>query len=703
MFSNKYCLLSLVLIIFLFQNSIGQNQHDFKNYQPLKSSGEVPAEFVVSVKEKYKKDLQEHSSDELTSKQNKKIKENFLLGSNHSLERLLLSGRILYGDPITQYINKVAAEVFKNEPELLNKLRFYSFKSSSVNAACTNQGLIYINLGLIAYLQSEAELAFVLSHEAAHYQKKHSLNAAIENYEVLKGTGNHSRKSFDEKLDHLFRCSKDDEFEADSIGVERFLSTSYNTKWVSELFNMLHYCYLAYDEVPFKKDFFNVSEFVIPEVFFKDSVSTISQIENYDDTYLTHPHIEKRIAKASFIVEKKPSNGMSDFIVSEKEFLFARELARFEIIRLDLARRNYGDVIYNAYLLNDKYPNNEYLETSIAKALYGLSKYKNADEYHNAAKSYQRSEGQSQQVHYLLRQFDKKQLNTLALKYVRTMKKKYPQNQVLQNMEKDLVEEMVVKNEMKFEDFYTKIPEPKKLTVQNNQQKVNPAILQKQFQNFYRGAFVNDPDIEGLRQEFKNNYSKLEEKKKEETLSYNEREKIKAQDLKKIKKEGHKLFVKKMIVLDANVSFYSKDKVFPMLAEQMKEELQTIIIQEADKSSLPISYINWKTLEKNNESIYNDLSSFKEWMQDRYNHGGLYLVNVFNDQLESVIERYKTHHACHISVYFDKSKNMHYYEFIVYNLLSGKKEYSKFIIGKGQPKASKLKNHLKNDFKLIQN
>lgn len=705
MILNKKQLSFFFIFLFLFQFSFGQISN-FKNYTPLKSSGEIPAEFIISIKEKYKKDLQKHSSDLLISKDKKKITEDFLLSSNYSLERLLLSGRILYGDPVTQYINKVAAEVFKNEPELLKNLRFYSFKSSSVNAACTNQGLIYINLGLIAYLQSEAELAFVLAHEAAHYQQKHSLNSAIENYEIFKGKGN-ARKSYDEKLDLIFKCSKQDEFEADSIGVERFLSTSYNTKWVTELFNMLHYCYLSYDQVPFKKDFLNVSQFVIPEVFFKDSVSPISSIAKYDDTYHSHPHIEKRIENASAIMRQKPSKGQNDFITSKEEFLFIRELARFEIIRLDLARRNYGDAIYNAYLLSEKYPDNEYLESSIAKALYGLSKYKNADEYHYAAKSYQKAEGESQQVHYLLKQFDRKQLNTLALIYVRNIKKKYPKNTVLKSMEKDLIEEMVVNNEMKFEDFYTKIPEPKKVTVQKEKHKESPAKLQKQFKDFYRVAFVDEINDNELKQEFVKNYPKLEEKKREENLSYKEREKRKSEKLKKIKKEGHKIFVKKLIILDANVSIYSKDKdkdkVFPMLSEEKKEEFGKVITEEAEKLALPVSYINWKTLQKNNEDTYNDLSSLKEWMQDRYNHGDIFLVPMFNDQLNKVIERYKAHHACYIGVYYNKSLNKHYYEFIVYNLLTGKKEYSNYIENKGNPKEKTFRKYLKNDINKIKN
>jgi len=78
---------------------------------------------------------------------------------------LLLSGDKLFNDPLTIYVNKVADELLKNEPELRKKIKIYVTKSSDVNAHAFDKGFIFINVGLLAQLENEAQLAFILSHE----------------------------------------------------------------------------------------------------------------------------------------------------------------------------------------------------------------------------------------------------------------------------------------------------------------------------------------------------------------------------------------------------------------------------------------------------------------------------------------------------------------------------------------------------------
>ncbi len=49
------------------------------------------------------------------------------------------------------------------------------------NAACMTDGSIVFNAGLMVYLQNEAELAFILCHEIAHYYLQHN-SKAIKKY-----------------------------------------------------------------------------------------------------------------------------------------------------------------------------------------------------------------------------------------------------------------------------------------------------------------------------------------------------------------------------------------------------------------------------------------------------------------------------------------------------------------------------------------
>ena len=161
------------------------NAQDFENYKPLQSTGIVPADFTTLSFDKVQADVD--AIDQSQSRSDRKTKERFYLQSNYFIDDLLLSGRVLFNDPISQYVEKVGNKVLEHEPELQGKIRFYTIKSTVVNALATNQGIIFINLGLIAQLENEAQLAFVLSHELIHYKNNHVLNAYVENTKISQG------------------------------------------------------------------------------------------------------------------------------------------------------------------------------------------------------------------------------------------------------------------------------------------------------------------------------------------------------------------------------------------------------------------------------------------------------------------------------------------------------------------------------------
>src|SRR5690554_7853402 len=93
--------------------------------------------------------------------------------TTYSLNNILKTGYVLYGDPMTLYIQKIAANLLKNEPSLKDELQFYVIKNNITNALCTDPGVIFITTGLIAQVENEAQLAYIIAHEIVHYQEKH--------------------------------------------------------------------------------------------------------------------------------------------------------------------------------------------------------------------------------------------------------------------------------------------------------------------------------------------------------------------------------------------------------------------------------------------------------------------------------------------------------------------------------------------------
>ncbi len=79
-----------------------------------------------------------------------------------------------YDDPGLQaYVQKVGERVARHSDEPDREYRFTVLDSADVNAFALAGGDIFISRGLLAYLNSEAELAGVLGHEIGHVTAKH--------------------------------------------------------------------------------------------------------------------------------------------------------------------------------------------------------------------------------------------------------------------------------------------------------------------------------------------------------------------------------------------------------------------------------------------------------------------------------------------------------------------------------------------------
>ena len=92
----------------------------------------------------------------------------------------------VYDNPELQaYVSRVGEELAKNSHRNNLIYRFTVLDSKDVNAFALPGGYIYITRGLMAYLNSEAELAAVLGHEIGHVTARHS----VRQYSAAQLTG----------------------------------------------------------------------------------------------------------------------------------------------------------------------------------------------------------------------------------------------------------------------------------------------------------------------------------------------------------------------------------------------------------------------------------------------------------------------------------------------------------------------------------
>ena len=150
----------------------------------------------------------------------------------------------------------------KNPTYGLENVHTFISRSPQVNAYATDNGNIWITLGLLARIENEAQLAFILCHEAAHFIKKHSYEKVVNASEKAL-TGNS-----DELQIHDY--SREKELEADSLGLILFQNLGYSNQAIPQVFDLLARCQLSIQKNDANKIFVNLNIIRSLKIVFKN-------------------------------------------------------------------------------------------------------------------------------------------------------------------------------------------------------------------------------------------------------------------------------------------------------------------------------------------------------------------------------------------------------------------------------------------------
>ena len=360
------------------------------------------------------------------------------------LVSMLKQGRILDGTEVNQYLDNIVEKLLINHPQLLQEIHVYILQSPIVNAYSLPDGTILVTMGMLAQVTNEAELAFVLAHEIAHYSEHHS-----------KDDGKQKQKG--DVLSRYMRnreYSREQEFAADRVGLLTYYKDSpYSYDILDGLFDVLLYSDLPFDEIPFQRSEVETDFYHFPDNYFLKTVSNIPDRSNMIDTLLTHPNVEKRRTLANGLVRNLPNDGRKEFVQPQEQFTRLRNVARFACIERFLINHDYDKAIYNIHVMEQSFPDNAYLRRALATAYYGAAKHKGTGQTSIFLEPYRDVEGEQQQVNYFLSKMNRNEYAVLALRKVWAALQDAPQDEYLQNVAKDLINDIFVKNKMKFIDF----------------------------------------------------------------------------------------------------------------------------------------------------------------------------------------------------------------------------------------------------------
>ncbi|MFN0204468.1 MAG: M48 family metallopeptidase [Bacteroidia bacterium] len=409
-----------------------------KAFIPLQAQGAIPQDFLLPPEVVWMKSVSDLSKQE--SKKVREIKQDFYFQQSFYLKSLLSSGNVIFGDTLSAYLTQVAHKILKNRPQLQGKLRFYTVRSSSPNAFTSNDGIILVNIGLLAKLKNEAQLAFVLCHEISHFEQQHPLKIFQETRQSHHRQGGVFEKlSMEERLFSQGTYTQQTEYQADSLGLQLYLSTGYATADIDDLFEKMESTQALYDSTIFDFSALNIQN--LP--FFNLQTQAIEGIvDEENNPSLSHPNAAQRKAKLAKLLPKKNRPTLA-FIIEKSHFYYVQKLARMENSLIELENRHYETSLYNLTILAQLYPEEAlFWQKMKTYCLYGLCKYINSGRLWEIHIDYQVAQKPLQLLCYYLEKGEPAYLLKIAFSHLKLTQQQNPDSKLWRKLGESLGEDV---------------------------------------------------------------------------------------------------------------------------------------------------------------------------------------------------------------------------------------------------------------------
>lgn len=630
---------TLLLSVFILDTSNLYAQQDYL-HQPLKSEGKIPSAFLNTVKENYAINSQTRTDSDL---------DDFNVISGYAINELLWSGKIVFGDTVTRYLNRIVDVILKDDPTLRNKIQIYTVKSTVVNAFTTSEGFVFVNLGLIASCENEAQLAYILSHEISHYVKQHSVNRYTykkqEEKNANKFTWNSSKR---EKIDYTKRLnvsnySKTQEIEADDYGLELFSKTAYNQNASVTGFEMLGASDSLRNNFSFKKEYFT-NDYLLN---FDDSLLTKRKLsyseigewiheeaeiqdedEEEEEDFSTHPNIDERIKNVSQKIDDKQNETSLYLVGTKQEFENIQKVANYEVLQIQLLQAKYIDAIYKIVELNQKYGQNPSNNAAMAKAMYGVAKYGNVKAKVSMNYDYKEIDWKDKNWYEALGNLSKVDRTIFAFTYLfSNLDNKIDTSYTKRAITDLLADVYIYHDELLKDSLETDMKSFDSVWV--NKIRKNP-----HYEDFLKKAKVEFDDYQEW-EDFKNNEDKM--------YDYRQR-------LAKARYHGFELGIDDIMITDVRYlkMNVNKGKVAPLKTMINKEDYAIQSIKKsAEKLDLNTLILDPRALSKNDITlaIFNDLATVNDWYAAQSDVEDMYTFVPSNHvEIEEVAKRNGTKH-----------------------------------------------------------
>jgi predicted Zn-dependent protease len=224
----------------------------------------------------------------------------------------------VYANPALQsYVNRVGQRIAVHSHRPNIQYRFTVLDSPEINAFALPGGYVYITRGILAYLNSEAEMAAVLGHEVGHVTARHGVRqqsaaqaanigisiASIFIPELNTQLGQDLSNLFGGAL--LSGYGREHELESDRLGAQYLARTEYDPQAMIRVVGVLKNQELFDAEIAKQEG---------------------REPRRYHGTFATHPDNDTRlqqvVGEAGSLTVPNPSEGKSEFLKQTEGLVF---------------------------------------------------------------------------------------------------------------------------------------------------------------------------------------------------------------------------------------------------------------------------------------------------------------------------------------------------------------------------------------------
>jgi predicted Zn-dependent protease len=223
-----------------------------------------------------------------------------------------------YANPgLQSYVNRVGQKIAEHSHRPNIHYRFTVLDSPEINAFALPGGYVYITRGILAYLNSEAEMAAVLGHEVGHVTARHGVRqqsaaqAANIGISIASIFVPELNTQLGQDLSNLFGGAllsgygREHELESDRLGAQYLARTAYDPQAMIRVVGVLKNQELFDAEIAKQEG---------------------REPRRYHGTFATHPDSDTRlqqvVGEAGNLTVPTPNEGKSEFLKQSEGLVF---------------------------------------------------------------------------------------------------------------------------------------------------------------------------------------------------------------------------------------------------------------------------------------------------------------------------------------------------------------------------------------------